>query len=86
MSDAAFTTDRVSFTHMAPEAINAIRGRIRREAERNDGYTIRFNANDAALLVDALATAAEESGDPDFREEIERFLSDIGETVNVEMI
>lgn len=84
--DASFTTDRVSVTRGSGDATLITLGRMRRYCEANDGYEMRLNATDGGLLVEALACAAENSGDPDFADMVMDFLSTIAETLNVEMI
>jgi hypothetical protein len=88
--DAAFTTDRVSFTAMSGDAILAIMGRIAVHARYNEGYPLNLNETDAKCLVEALASYVEEmnryEGENALRDWAEQFLSSLGETLNVEMI
>jgi hypothetical protein len=90
--NAAFGTDRVSFTAMSGDAILAIMGRIAVHAQYEDGYDLKLNATDAKCLVEALASYCEmasqyeDSESNALLEWAESFLSGIGETLNVEMI
>jgi hypothetical protein len=88
--DAAYTTDRVSFTAMSGDATIAIMGRIARHAERNEGYPLNLNATDAKNLVETLANFVEldsrYEGEHPLSEWAQSFLSSIGEMLNVEMI
>lgn len=85
MSDS-YTTDSVSFSAQSGESICVLMGRIYRAAEVDGGYAMNLNPTDAKLLVEALCCAVENTGDPDFADTVQRLVSDIATTLNVELI
>lgn len=88
--DAAFTTDRRSFTAMSGDATLAIMGRISRSANLNGGYPLNLNANDAKNLIEALSAyhelAGEYEGENSLADWAADFVSSIGETLNIESV